>query len=112
MQESVPKGKSWSFLLAFKKKKDYEGVLKLITKVARNITITDFRSNQKDLGVLSVEIKNITKILDKIHYKNYNIITGSIEAFEDCLQKNISQRLVVTGSLYLISEIHKNYGRN
>ena len=109
LRKKYPKTK-FHFLLAFKKKKDYEGLLKLIIKMASAITITNFQYKKQDLETSNAEINILTKILDKNFYKNYNIISDPIKAFENCLlQDRIGNKLVVTGSLYLISEIYKYY---
>jgi dihydrofolate synthase/folylpolyglutamate synthase len=99
--------KKFHFLIAFKKKKDYAKLLKQIVGTAENITITSIKSRQQDLGVERENLDKITKKLDEMDYTNYNVINGSREAFEKGLKIEKEKILVVTGSLYLISEIYK-----
>jgi dihydrofolate synthase/folylpolyglutamate synthase len=110
LEEKYPEQK-FDFLLAFKEKKDFSGMLKMLVKKAKNIVVTDFQKGYSDLGVSAMTISRIVKELKKLSYKKYEIIPDSAMAFEKCVNKENKEILVVTGSLYLISEIYKKYDK-
>lgn len=97
-------GEKFDFLIAFKSDKDYQGMLKHIVKVADRIVITKF-SIMQDMAIKSGDPKNICVALNKLGFKNYLIEKNYQKAFIKSL--NLSGRkLVVTGSLYLLSKIY------
>lgn len=105
LQKQYPQ-KKFHFLIAFKKKKDYIKLLKQITKVATRITVTNIKNTKQDLGIIEENISRITKQLDELNYKNYNIVDDPKKVFKKNLLITRKEILVVTGSLYLISEIY------
>jgi dihydrofolate synthase/folylpolyglutamate synthase len=106
LKKKYPQEK-FNFLIAFKRKKDFSGMLELIVGEAENIIVTDFSKKYSDLGVASVSTDEVVKILKDIGHKKYKIIPDCKAAFEkSCNEKN-ENILVVTGSFYLIAEIYK-----
>lgn len=103
--------KKFDFLVAFKFKKDFNGILQKIVPVAESATITNFQDIKRDLGISAEAPTKVTHILDKLNYTNYKVIFDSRKAFKKCIQKQDRNILVVTGSLYLIAEIYKNYDK-
>lgn len=94
------------FLVAFKKGKDYGKMLKFIVSLASKITITSFFVDSQDLIHLSEKPEKIGKKLNVLGYKNHEAITDSKQAFKSVL-KNSTNKIVITGSLYLLGEIYK-----
>ncbi|CAN5238888.1 folylpolyglutamate synthase/dihydrofolate synthase family protein [soil metagenome] len=98
--------KKFDFLIAFKKEKDYQAMLKFIVPLAQRITVTEFGIvNQGMLGG-SDSAANITHVLKKLEYTNYEVISDTEKALKAALQ-HADKILVITGSLYLISNIYK-----
>jgi len=97
--------KKFAFLLAFKKNKDCQKMIKYIIPLASQIIITQFFiKNQKPLH-LSEEPKFIAKSLIKENFYQYKVIRNPKDALRLLLEKN-KEPVVVTGSLYLASEIY------
>jgi len=92
-------GKKFNFLLAFKKGKDYQKILKIIISctIVHKIIITSFFTENQDMINVSVDP---TKI--KINAK---IIPDLRKAWGSILKKK--EPIVVTGSLYLVGEVFK-----
>ena len=99
----------FDFLVAFKFKKEFTSMLQRITSIAESITITNFQNKKRDLGISAEMPIKIMRSLDKLNYINCKIISNSCKAFEKSLKQSRNRVLVVTGSLYLIAEIYKNY---
>ncbi len=98
-------GQKLNFLLAFKRDKDSLNLLKNIVRLANHITITSFFIKNQDLFHLSKETKEIEKDLKKLNFRNFKIVENPKQAFKYALE-NGKNPLVITGSLYLISEIY------
>jgi dihydrofolate synthase/folylpolyglutamate synthase len=86
-----------NFLIAFKKGKDYQDMLKIITPKAELIVLTSFFTKNQDMINSSVDPKEI-----KLSAK---IIPDLKKAWQFISNKN--EPIIVTGSLYLIGEIFK-----
>jgi len=97
--------KKFHFLVAFKSKKDYKTMLNYIIPIAEKITITNFFIENQDIVHFSEESVEIIAYLNKSKYKNYNVIKNAKNALKFCLNYN-HDLLVITGSLYLLSEIY------
>lgn len=95
------------FVIAQKQGKDYPEILRMITPLAQKIFVTHFNPQTEKQGfvVKSEEVQNIAKIFEEISYKNYEVVEDSLQAYEAALKEN-SERVVVTGSLYLLSELY------
>jgi len=97
---------TFSFLLAFKKGKDYTGILKYIIPLAASITITHFGSTiqiKAQEGESPAIIATLLK--DVFHFQNVRIEQNPQKAYSDILKKGDSP-IVITGSLYLIAELY------
>ena len=102
--KKIPK-KKFSFLLAFKKGKDYQDMLKIIVPWADSIILTSFFTEDQDMINSSEETTAIGNQLLEIGYKNYVVEQDLGKAWHDILKKK--EPIVVTGSLYLVGEIFK-----
>jgi dihydrofolate synthase/folylpolyglutamate synthase len=98
-------GRKFNFLIAFKKGKDYKKMLKIITPLAKSITITSFFTDNQDLIHLSEKPIKIGEELKKLDFFDFQIKPVPKEALEFLLkQKGL---MVITGSLYFIGEIYR-----
>jgi dihydrofolate synthase / folylpolyglutamate synthase len=97
--------KKFNFLLAFKKGKDYQGILKTIIPWANSIVLTGFFTDNQDLINLSEKPTTIGKQLKELGFNNFMVISSNKKAWEIILHKK--GPIVVTGSLYLIGEVFK-----
>jgi len=95
----------FTFLISFKKGKDYESILKHVFSCAETIIITSFNNKNQGMGQLYSETPaNVAKVLDKLSFKNYLVIPDLQKAFAEATSKN--NKVVITGSLYLVGEIY------
>lgn len=96
--------KKFHFLIAFKQSKDYENMVKILVPYAEYITITSFSNNKQGMLTSSVDPKEIASVLDTLQFNNYSIQSDS----QKVIQKTIDckQQLIITGSLYLVSEVY------
>ncbi len=96
--------KSFHFLVAFKKRKDYKSMLSLIGKVAKSITFTGFYLDTQDSRHLSEIPDELLAESVADGYKNTCAITDPVDAFNGLLNNMKNEDIaVVTGSLYLLS---------
>lgn len=86
----------FNFLVAFKKGKDFPKMLKIIHPHANKIFATEFFKPQQDWVSFAMPAEQINAD---------QIIPDTKLAFKTALQK--SDTLVITGSLYLLSDIYK-----
>ncbi len=95
----------FTFLISFKKGKDYQSILEHIVGCAEKIIITSFENTNQGMGQLYSETPaELAKFLDKLGFKKYQIIPDLQKAFAVATSEN--NRLVITGSLYLVGEIY------
>ena len=103
-------GKKFNFLLAFKKGKDYQEMLKIILArrslgeggIVSKIIITSFFTKNQDMVNVSEDINNIKNVIKNI---NFITIPDLKKAWKTILKED--GLIVVTGSLYLVGEIFK-----
>ncbi|MFA6532470.1 MAG: Mur ligase family protein [Patescibacteria group bacterium] len=89
--------KKFNFLIAFKKGKDYQDMLRIIIPWADSVVLTSFSTKDQDM---------INESVDPAEIKlNAKIIPDLKKAWKYILDKK--EPIVVTGSLYLIGEIFK-----
>lgn len=105
LKDKFPKQKFY-FLIAFKKGKDYQTMLKYIIPLASKITITSFFVDKQDLIHLSERPEKIGKELETMRFRDYEIIEDSKKAFKKILKEK-NRTVIITGSLYLLGEIYK-----
>lgn len=109
---------AFSFLIAFKKGKDYRGMLKHIVPVANSIVVAQFRSSLQISACEGEQPARISSLLHEVfHFRNVRIEQSPQKALETVLD-NADAPIVVTGSLYFIAELysllihHKNRKTN
>lgn len=103
LKKSFP-GQKFVFLLAFKQRKDFSKMIKMIIPVASQITIAKFKVVSDYKIQLSQSHQSLEKIFSKLNFSNFKYIPDKSVAL-DCVL-NANQPAVVTGSLYLLSEIY------
>lgn len=96
--------KKFTFLLAFKQRKDFSQMIKMIIPIADQIIITGFKVNFQDMVQISQSTSSIVSLLKKIKFSNYQIIPDQSLALKTAIKS--SRNIVVTGSLYLLGEIY------
>jgi dihydrofolate synthase/folylpolyglutamate synthase len=106
LEKIYPKQK-FTFLVAFKKGKDFQAMLERIIPLTDKIILTQFSTTGMDNHWSSIDNEEISTFLKSKNFKNISIIKNK---HSDILQNiGMSKRpIVVTGSLYLISSIY-NY---
>lgn len=97
--------KKFNFLLAFKKGKEYQSMLKIIISKAASIILTNFFTENQDMINASEEPKVVGKYLKKIGFNNFEINLSLEKAWKYILTKK--DPIVVVGSLYLVGEIFR-----
>lgn len=98
-------GRKFNWLLAFKRGKDYQHMLKQIMPLAKYIFITRFFVSNQDLLSLSEKPENISLRLAKLGFNKYRIINNSKETLQTAYQKS-DKYFIISGSLYLIAELY------
>jgi dihydrofolate synthase/folylpolyglutamate synthase len=98
--------KKFDFLFAVKKGKDYKDMLLYIIPLSDSITITQF-SSQKQGFSLASESSETLKAFLKHKVKKIATIDNPLKAFEEVIKAS-KNTVVVTGSLYLLSELYSN----
>lgn len=92
----------FTFLIAFKKGKSYEKMFDMLSPKAGKIIITEFFTKKKDVPKMAENALVLSKLVDK---KIKTVVQkDSKKAFEEALLEDL---VVVTGSLYLASEIYE-----
>ncbi|MCH8821461.1 bifunctional folylpolyglutamate synthase/dihydrofolate synthase [Patescibacteria group bacterium] len=103
--------KKFIFLVAFKKDKDIEQMLKIMTPHSEAFVITEF-SKITDMGrYFTTPVKEIENILMKLKFSGDIIIEkDSVKALEKARKlQNKNLPLIITGSLYLVGEIRDKF---
>ncbi|HAS00082.1 MAG: bifunctional folylpolyglutamate synthase/ dihydrofolate synthase [Candidatus Moranbacteria bacterium GW2011_GWC2_37_73] len=95
----------FTFVIAFKKGKDFKVMLKYIIPLADKILLTQFSTSGMDNHWSSIDNQEIATFLQSQNFKNFSIIKNK----RSDILKNIrtsKEPVVITGSLYLISSIY------
>ncbi len=104
-------GNIFTFIVAFKKDKDIDQMLKQISNLADSILVTTFHTTSQDFNHKSAETSALTDIARKFFSGNI----FSFESVEECikyaLEYSRSTPIIITGSLYLVGEA-KHYLSN
>src|SRR3989344_4863414 len=103
--DKLYKGQKLDFLIALKKGKDYESVLKLIIPKASSITFTAFFLNKQGFPIQAEDPANLQALATKIGYDSSVVIKDPKKALEEALKKS-HDPLIITGSFYLLSELY------
>ena len=87
LKRYFPKQK-FTFLIAFKKDKDYKAILRYIIPLAQKIIITSFFNQNKSQGVTNIAENPhiIAIILNNVNFRNYCICKNSGKALTMLLQ--------------------------
>jgi len=95
----------FSFILAFKKGKDFQKMLNQIIPLADKILLTHFSTKNMDNHWSSIDNEEIATFLKSQKFKNFEIINNK---HSDILQNvRMSKKpVVITGSLYLVGKIY------
>lgn len=96
--------KKYTFLIAFKKGKDYGKMVKLLIPFAHRIGITTIFSTNPDFSHFSTDPQSIREVLEKNAFKNSEMVEGrdGIRSFLDKSKTDV----VITGSLYLLGDVY------
>lgn len=107
----LPKRK-FVFMISLRRGKNYKSILKYIVPVAIKVYIAPFASQTRVQGfsALAEDTKRIAKIFRELNYKNYEVCTTSQDAKDKVLQHS-KEVGVITGSLYLLSEVYPTLTR-
>lgn len=95
----------FDFLIAFKEGKNFRKMLTYILPFAHSVTATSFVSKSQDLEHHSVNPEEIKKGCQILRFSSCNVVPDPKEALKQSLLSN-GRPLVITGSLYLISELY------
>lgn len=93
------------FLIAFRAGKDYKKMLEYIMPLASKIIITSYKMTTMDLAHSSEKPLDVMDYLQKAGFSNSEIVDDAGQAL-DRLIGSKGQKLVITGSLYLLSTIY------
>ncbi len=95
----------FDFLIAFSKTKDFDSMLDEIVPVASHIIVTTFGEGTQGMHICAQDPELIRTSLQKKGCDNVTVVKDCISAWLALLKRNSSVS-VVTGSLYLLSDIY------
>ncbi|MFZ2206953.1 MAG: Mur ligase family protein [Microgenomates group bacterium] len=101
---AIEENKKYTFVIAFKKGKDYKKMLRFIIPFARKIVITTIFSEHQDLFHFSTDPKIIKDELTHLGFTNISIIE-KIKKVKNFIYE-CKTDVVVTGSLYLLGDLY------
>lgn len=96
--------KKYTFLIAFKKGKDYIKMVKLIIPFAERIGITTIFSTNPDFSHFSTDPEVIKERLVKDRFGNCEIVDGR-KGMLSFIKKSKTD-VIITGSLYLLGDVY------
>lgn len=99
----------FTFVIAFKNDKDFITMIKWIIPLAHKIIITSFFTDKQDWIHFSQAPENVMNICKKLRFNNCFMVPLSKEAFNEAIKG--TNHIVVTGSLYLLSDLYPYIGR-
>jgi dihydrofolate synthase/folylpolyglutamate synthase len=94
-----------NYLVAFRAGKDYKGMLKYLMPFASNLIITSFKMSNMDLAHSSEKPEEVEKFLHAAGFHKVSAIKDSKQALQKLLDSE-NKNLVITGSLYLLSDLY------
>lgn len=97
--------KKFTFIIAFKKGKEYKKMLQLIVPHAKKIAVTHIFSESQDLQHFSVTAKEIVAEVSRIGFSHVTTVSN-IKDIVRMIRMDTSS-FVITGSLYLLGDIYK-----
>lgn len=103
LKKSFPHQK-FVFLLAFKQRKDFSKMIRMIIPIADQIIITKFKVVSDYMIQLSQSHQSLEKTFSKLNFSNFKYIPNKSEALNYVIKTQ--KTTVITGSLYLLGEIY------
>jgi dihydrofolate synthase/folylpolyglutamate synthase len=103
--ENINLTKPVNFVVSIKAKKNYRKMLELILPYADKIFITNFHVEGADFIIKNVPCEEVAEALKSMNSNDYEIVDDPVEAVN--MASRISNDIVVTGSLYLLSELYQ-----
>ncbi len=100
-----PKQK-FTFIIAFKKSKDFQEMLREIIPLANKIFFTHFSLSNQDNLHSSINNQEIILFLESRNFKKFKIIGNNKTEISKVIHDS-KKTVVITGSLYLIGSIYK-----
>ncbi len=105
LQEKYPHNK-YHFLLAIKRSKDFQKMLREIALLAQTITLTSFHDHKQDFVSESTEVKYLRNVLARLGFKDAIVELNSQKALQQMLTRTKQAELIVaTGSLFLAGKL-------
>lgn len=95
----------FTFIVAFKKGKDFQEMLEKIIPLADKIILTQFSTSGMDNNWNSIDNEEISTFLKSQKFKNFSIIGNKKSEIKNIIKAS-KKPVVITGSLYLISSIY------
>jgi dihydrofolate synthase/folylpolyglutamate synthase len=107
--ENAYPNEKFVFLFAVKWDKDFESILALLRPIAKKFVLTTFSGEGQDFKHSSVHPTKIAKSLEKTKFYQYEIEENVQAALKKALNYagQEKERVVVTGSLYLLGEVYQ-----
>jgi dihydrofolate synthase/folylpolyglutamate synthase len=96
----------FTFIVAFKKGKDFKAMLKKIIPLADKILLTQFSTSRMDNHWNSIDNQEISAFLKSQNFKNISIISNKKSEILNAI-KTSKKPVAITGSLYLIASIYR-----
>lgn len=95
------------FMVALKRGKSYKEILHLIVPISSKILLTTFNDQTRSQGTSAraEDTQTLAKIFGSLNFKKYILYGSSHVALENLLEEKESIS-VITGSLYLLSDIY------
>ena len=103
LKKSFPHQK-FVFLLAFKQRKDFSKMIRMLIPLSDRIIITKFKVASDYMIQLSQSHSSLEKTFSKLNFFDFKYIPDKSKAFDYVIKTK--QPTVVTGSLYLLSTIY------
>lgn len=104
LSEMYPNEK-FTFLVAFKKSKDFKSMLKKIIPLADKILLTQFSTSGMDNHWSSTNNETISRFLKSQKFNNFLIVGNKKSDIINNI-KQLKKPVVITGSLYFIGSIY------
>lgn len=99
-------GYSFDFLLAFKQGKDAQAMIRMIAQHADHVTLAPFFISNQDMKHLSQDPLKLREAFQKEGIKDITVVSSAQEGYQHALQHE-PKVLIITGSLYFLSEVYK-----
>lgn len=94
----------FTFILAFKHRKDFSQMIRMIIPLASHLIITSFLVTSQDMIHTSQPHQSLIKTFKKLNFSNFSTIPQQSDALKQAFK--LKNNIVVTGSLYLLGEIY------